>query len=64
MSLELHLIYKEHTYYIYNHLSLNMNSLNKKSKFNLDSREIKISPRGKRANTLNKGVKGGERVNN
>jgi hypothetical protein len=62
MSLGLRLIYEEHAYHIYSHLSLSMNSLDEKGESNLDLREIKISPKGKRANTLNKRAKGGERV--
>jgi hypothetical protein len=60
MSLGLHLIYEEYTYYIYNHLSLDINNLNKKSEFSLNLKEIKISPRDKRVNTLNKRVKSRE----
>jgi hypothetical protein len=58
MSLGLHLIYKEYAYYIYSHLNLSINNLNKKSEFNLNPKEIKINPKGKRVNTLIRGVKG------
>jgi hypothetical protein len=62
MSLGLHLICEEHAYYIYSHLNLDMNSLDEKGESNLDPEEIKTSLRSKRANTLDEGAKGGERV--
>jgi hypothetical protein len=62
MSLKLHLIYKKYAYHIYSHLNLSMNNLSEKGEFSLNPKEIKISPRGKRADTLNKEVKSEERV--
>jgi hypothetical protein len=62
MSLGLHLTCEEYVYHIYSHLSLNINNLDEKSESNLDSREIKTSPKSKRADTLNKRVKSEERI--
>jgi hypothetical protein len=62
MSLGLRLTCEEYAYHIYSHLGLSTNSLGEEGEFNLDSGEIKTSPKGKRANTLNEGAKGGERV--
>jgi hypothetical protein len=41
-----------------------MNSLSEESESNLNPREIKTSPKDKRANTLNERVKGEKRVGN
>jgi hypothetical protein len=64
MLVRLHFTYKEYAYYISGHLNLDINSLNEKSESNLDFKEIKTSPRGKRVNTLNKRVKSEECVSN
>jgi hypothetical protein len=63
MSLGLHLTCEEHTYHICNHLNLSINNLSEKDESNLNPKKIKISSKGKRANTLNKGVKSKKRVN-
>jgi hypothetical protein len=60
MSLGLCLTCEEHAYHICSHLSLDINSLDEEGESNLDPKEIKTSLRGKRANTLDREVKGRE----
>jgi hypothetical protein len=62
MSLGLRLICEEHAYHICSHLGLDMNSLGEEGESGLNPEEIKTSLRGKRADTLNRGAEGGERV--